>query len=138
MFFKLLLAFTVIPIVELYFLIRVGRIIGPLPTLGLVLLTGIVGAALARSQGLQVLSKISREAAAGKLPANELIQGFILLAGGLTLLTPGFVTDALGLSMILPPTRALYARMIQNYIKTRMLRSTGTVEIDSYTVHPPS
>ncbi len=116
MFFKLLLAFTLIPVVELYLLIKIGTVIGAGATVFLILLSGIAGAALARSQGLKVLSEIHDTASRGQIPGDQLLQGLLVLIGGFTLLTPGFITDLLGLSMIFPPSRRFYTRTVRNYI----------------------
>lgn len=122
MFLKLLIAFTVLPVVELYFLIQAGQRLGVLNTVGIVLLTGVVGAALARSQGRQVLMKLQSKVAQGQVPAKEMLEGVFIFSGGLLLLTPGFVTDALGLSMVLPGVRKIWAGYLfsnlENAIRT--------------------
>ena len=84
--------------VELYLLIMLGARIGAMPTIGLIVLTGIVGASLARQQGLSVLAKIQREMATGIPPTKELVEGALILVGGLVLLTPGILTDIFGFS----------------------------------------
>lgn len=108
----LLLAFVVIPIIEMYFLIKVGQWLGAWPTIGLVLLTAIVGAALLRQQGFATLSRSRERLAAGQLPAREMAEGLLLAVGGALLLTPGFVTDAFGFLCLLPPTRKIMARAL--------------------------
>lgn len=126
MFLKLFLAFTLIPALELYLLIEVGSRIGALNTISLILLTGMAGAWLAQSQGLRVIRSIQEKTAQGLAPSSELIQGIMVLVGGITLLTPGFITDIIGLSLIMPGTRHLYARAIENYIKRNIQRGTWT------------
>ncbi|NIP26556.1 MAG: membrane protein FxsA [Phycisphaerae bacterium] len=122
MFFKLLLLFTIIPIAELYLLIKIGGVIGALNTVLIIFLTAIVGASLAKSQGFWVLSKFQQAIRQGRSPAQEIIHGLFVLLGGFTLLTPGFITDFVGLTMLLPPIRAVYIRwamrLIQNKIET--------------------
>ncbi len=122
MFFRLLLLFTLVPLVELYILIKVGGLIGALNTILIIVVTGIAGAYLARSQGFKVVKRINRAIEEGRTPANELLDGLFILIGGFTLLTPGFLTDLLGLSMLFPLTRTLYTRfalkLIQNKIDT--------------------
>lgn len=113
MFLVLLLLFTCVPALELYLLFQVGGQIGALNTILIIIITGVVGAALAKSQGLELLFKIQNELNAGKLPAGQLLQGFLVMGGGLLLLTPGFVTDALGFAMVLPGSRALLAMLIR-------------------------
>lgn len=109
MLFRLLLAFTLIPMIELYFLIRAGKVWGVGNTIGIVILTGVVGAWLSRSQGRQVLAQLQVKMARGEVPAREALEGVLIFMGGLLLLTPGFVTDALGLSMVVPGVRSLWA-----------------------------
>jgi UPF0716 protein FxsA len=101
----LVLLFVVIPIVEIYVAVLVGHAIGALNTIGLLLLLSIVGVWLTKQQGLSVISRIRRQLDAGRMPTNELIDGGLVVAGGVLLIAPGFVTDALGLLLLFPPTR---------------------------------
>lgn len=107
----LFFGFIVLPIVEMVILIKVGGIIGALNTIGLVLLTAIVGAALLRQQGLATLFKANQRLNSGELPAREVAEGLILAVGGALLLTPGFVTDTIGFLCLLPWTRQWLAGM---------------------------
>lgn len=100
-----LLLFIVLPILELAVLIKVGGMIGVLNTVGLVFITAIIGAALLRQQGLSTLMKAQQRLNSGELPAQEVAEGLILAVGGALLLTPGFVTDAMGVLCLLPGTR---------------------------------
>lgn len=122
MFLKLFIVFSVIPVLELYFLIKIGGEIGALSTILIILATAMLGAYLTKSQGFKVFVNIRRAVNERRIPANELLQGLFVLAGGLTLLTPGFITDLLGITMLLPVTRALYIKyaikIISNKIKT--------------------
>ena len=93
------------PLIELYFLIRVGSVIGALPTIALTLGTAALGVWLVRLQGLSVLTRVGRSLAADELPALDLMDGALLLVAGLFLLLPGFVTDALGFLLLSPPLR---------------------------------
>ncbi|HUE95871.1 MAG TPA: FxsA family protein [Longimicrobiaceae bacterium] len=102
---KLLLLFVLVPLVEMAILVRLGTLIGFWPTIGLVVATGAVGALLAKSQGMRVLRAIRTEMAAGRVPASELIDGLLVLVGGIVLLTPGLLTDVLGLVLLIPATR---------------------------------
>jgi UPF0716 protein FxsA len=105
------LLLTVLPLVELGLLIALGRGVGLVPTLLLCAATGFGGAWLARWQGLATVASAQRALAAGRFPATEAVHGALLLVGGVVLLTPGLVTDALGLLLLLPPVRrALIAR----------------------------
>jgi len=103
----LLLLFLLVPLLEIYLLIVVGGIIGAFPTVVLVVLTAVIGAALARHQGLATLRRLQATMARGEAPAIEMLEGVLLLVGALLLLTPGFFTDALGFVCLLPPTRRL-------------------------------
>jgi UPF0716 protein FxsA len=101
----ILLLIITVPLVELYVLIKIGSVIGALPTLGLIILTALVGAALLRQQGLVTLHRFRIALDEGSLPAMEIVEGVALLIGGVLLLTPGFVTDAVGFLFLLPTTR---------------------------------
>lgn len=109
-----LIAFIVIPIVEMVILIEVGGIIGALPTVGLVLLTAIIGAAMLRQQGAATLLRANQRMASGELPAQEMAEGILLAVGGALLLTPGFVTDAIGFACLIPFTRKWLTRYVVN------------------------
>ena len=103
----LLLMFIVIPILEMWLLITVGREIGALPTIGLVFLTAIVGLALLRRQGISTVLRAQQKMQTGELPAREMVEGIFLAVGGALLLTPGFFTDALGFACLIPGLRQL-------------------------------
>lgn len=102
--------FLAVPIAEMYVLIAVGGEIGALPTIGLVVLTAIIGAGLMRSQGLSTMSKIQTSMAQGQIPAMELAEGAAILLAGALLLTPGFITDTLGFLCLTPPIRRGFIR----------------------------
>ena len=127
MIFELFLLFTIIPILELYLIIKVGGMIGAFNTVLIILTTGIIGASLAKSQGLIVLSKIQQALNEGRIPGNELLHGLMILIGGATLLTPGFITDLIGLSMLIPNIWDFYIKIAQKIIKRRV--ETGRWDI---------
>jgi UPF0716 protein FxsA len=102
-----LLLFVGIPLVELYFLIQVGSQIGALPTIGLTILTALIGGILVRVQGFAVLTRVRSATERGEVPALEMIDGAFLAAAGLILLLPGFFTDAVGFLLLVPPLRRL-------------------------------
>jgi UPF0716 protein FxsA len=104
------LVFFVTPIVEMYLLIRVGGYIGAWPTIGLVMLTAVVGVALLRVQGLATLTRGMSRLQGGELPAREMAEGILLAVAGALLITPGFCTDAVGFLLLFPPWRAAVAR----------------------------
>ena len=117
-----MLLFVLVPLVELTILVYLGTIIGALYTILIVVLTGILGAILTRSQGLAVLSKIRSNLQHGVLPANELFDGALILIGGLLLLTPGIITDILGLAVLVPRTRHIIQKLIRSLIYRRIQR----------------
>ena len=108
----LFVLFVVLPIAELYVIIQVGQAIGLIPTLVILLLDGFLGAALTRSQGRTAWRRFNESTAAGRIPAKEVFNGVAIMVGGAFLLAPGFITDAIGLSLLLPPTRAVYGRIL--------------------------
>lgn len=108
----LLLLFVVMPIIEMWLLIHVGAEIGPLYTIGLVLLTAVIGVQLLRQQGFATLWRGRRKLEEGQLPAQEIVEGIILAVSGALLLTPGFVTDAIGFAGLFPPSRALLGQLL--------------------------
>ncbi|MBW2185981.1 MAG: membrane protein FxsA [Deltaproteobacteria bacterium] len=127
MFIKLLILFISVPIVEIYVLLEAGELIGLWPTISLIFLTGIAGAYLARTQGSDTAKKIQIALQKGEMPTEELLDGAMILAGGITLLTPGFVTDLIGFSLLLPVTRTLIKEITRKWLK-RMV-DTGQVHI---------
>lgn len=126
-FIKLLLAFTLIPIIELALLIEIGSYIGIIPTIFLVGITGVVGVTLARNQGLLIISKIQNKLAAGGIPTSDMIEGLLILIGGVTLLTPGILTDITGFLLIIPFTRPFFAKiakkLFEKYVYTTGFKS---------------
>ena len=119
MFFYLILLFTLVPVGELVLLLRVGEHIGVGNTVFLVIFTGIIGAALAKMQGLLTMQRIQDNLGRGIMPAEEMFNGAMILCGGVLLLTPGFVTDILGLSFLIPLTRNLYKKIIKKHIQKK-------------------
>ena len=105
MFFVFLLLFFTVPLVEIYVLLEVGGVIGALPTIGLVVLTAVIGAGLIRAQGLATLRRVQQQLEQGELPALGIIEAALLLVAGALLLTPGFVTDTVGFLILVPPLR---------------------------------
>lgn len=122
MFGRLLALFTVVPLVELYILIKIGQLIGALPTVLIVVGTGIAGASLARQQGAKVWWEIQREMEIGRFPADRMIDGLLLLIAGAVLITPGVLTDLLGFAILIPVTRAPIRRWVQERLRRMMDR----------------
>lgn len=120
MFFRFFLLFTILPVLELYVIIKVGSSIGALSTIALIVLTGILGAYLAKSEGMNVYYNIRQALREGRMPANELMDAFFVLAGGIALVSPGFISDIIGITMIMPPTRFFYRKWAGFLIKKRI------------------
>ncbi|NRB68235.1 MAG: membrane protein FxsA [Vibrio sp.] len=114
MFPILLLMFIFVPIIEISLFISVGGYIGLWPTIALVLITAFVGASLVRSQGLQTLMSVQNQLQQGELPAQQIVEGVMLAVSGVLLLTPGFMTDALGMLVLLPAPRAAMAKYLMS------------------------
>ena len=117
---KLLFLFTVVPTLELYLLFEIADRIGGIETIYLVILTGIIGAHLAKREGLGVLQQIQEDSINGVPPANKLVEGLMVLVGGILLITPGVMTDVFGLSLIVPFTRKLLVGIVKRILKDRM------------------
>ena len=113
MLLKLFLAFTLIPIIELYLLIEVGTIIGTLNTVIVVIATGFAGAWLARLQGMQTMIRVRSSLQQGIMPTEELMDALLIFMAGIVLLTPGFITDAAGLLLLIPETRNHFKRFLR-------------------------
>ena len=141
----LIILFTILPALELALLIKVGSHIGALNTILIVIGIGVIGAAIARYEGFRVLMKVQDSLQRGIMPSAELLDGFMILAGGIALLTPGFITDVLGLLLLFPVTRVgikwLLRRKFESMIKqgqvvqfgsfgTRSRRVNGYDDID--------
>ncbi len=114
---KFLVLFTVVPLVELWLLIRIGEWLGAFPTVLLVAATGFIGVLLVKAQGLLTLRRIGAELERGTIPADSLLDGLLILLGGAFLLTPGIITDILGFSMVLPFTRELVKKVVKVIIQ---------------------
>jgi UPF0716 protein FxsA len=116
----LLILFIVLPFVELYILIELGSSIGTLPTLGIVVLTGIAGAALAKHQGLSVLRRIQTEMSFGQMPEDVIFDGVLVLIGAVLLITPGILTDTTGFLLLIPVTRKIFKKYIKVWVNKKI------------------
>lgn len=134
MLLRLFLLFTVIPLIELILLIRIGQLLGLWPTIALVLLTGIVGASLAKWQGLRVYREIQREMQAGHMPASRLVDGAFIFTAGVLLITPGLLTDIVGFLLLAPPSRALLKQFIVDWFKRKV--ESGKIQVHVGPVGP--
>ncbi len=125
---RLLLLFIALPALELALLIEIGRRIGTLETLAVIVVTGIVGAAMARSQGLRVLSRVREQLAAGEMPADSLLDGLLILIASALLVTPGVLTDAFGFLCLAPGFRSLLKREVVRRFERAVAH--GRVEVN--------
>lgn len=122
----LLIAFIVVPIIEIYVLIQVGQVIGPWWTILLLIADSILGTWLVKREGGRAWQALRTALDSGRMPAKELGDGALILVGGTLMLTPGFVTDALGILLILPFTRPIFRRLLTAVVAKRLLViSTG-------------
>lgn len=116
---KIGLLMIVVPLIETFVLIEVGSVIGPLWTVILLLLDGILGAWLARREGIAVLRQLSEDLQRGLPPARHLMEGALVLVGAVLLVTPGFTTDLVGMLLLFPPTRRRIAPVVLRYLSAR-------------------
>ena len=124
---RLFFLFTVVPLVELYLLIAVGRVLGPVLTILLVLVTGALGAWFARLEGARVIRRWQEAMARQQLPKDGVIDGFLIFIGGVMLITPGILTDIAGLCMVMPPTRRVIAGALRAWLERQI--ATGRVQV---------
>ncbi|PHS33644.1 MAG: FxsA protein [Alkaliphilus sp.] len=127
MLLKLILLFTVIPVVELALLLEVNKHIGFNYTILIVIVTGVVGSYLARSQGRGILNNIKFAMSQGEMPGDELINGLCVIVGGAFLITPGLITDFAGFILVIPHTRMLLKLYIRNKMKDMINRGSFVV-----------
>lgn len=118
-FLRLLLLFTIVPLVELWLLLAISQYTGPTLTILLVIGTGIAGAALARRQGWQTWSRIQAQLAQGQPPTGSLLDGMMILIAGALLITPGVLTDLVGFALLVPAIRDVLRQRLGRWIKTR-------------------
>jgi UPF0716 protein FxsA len=122
----LIVVFIIVPIAELYVLIQIGSAIGILPTIALLILDSVLGAALMRSQGRAAWMRFNRALAEGRMPGREVMDGALVIFGGALLLTPGFLSDFLGLILLLPPTRAIVRTVLVRRFAGRVMTSAAS------------
>ena len=121
----LVLIFIVVPLAELYVIIQVGEAIGVVPTLVILLADAILGSMLLRHQGRAAWVRFNRALAEGRLPHKEVFDGVLIIFGGALLITPGFLTDILGLILLIPPTRALIRAASSRFVRRRLAMGGG-------------
>ncbi len=127
----LIILFIALPVAELAVLLEAGRLIGVLPTVAVVVVTGAAGAALARSQGFKIITKIKRSLSSGVIPGRDLIEGAMVLGGGVLLLTPGFITDLCGFAALIPVSRGFIVNLIRKKFE-KEINSREVTIVDTY------
>lgn len=125
MFFKLLFLFITVPFIEVAILIKLATIIGFFPTIAITVVTAVVGAYLAKMEGLRVWLQIQDELAQGRVPTDKMIDGLMIFAGGIVLLTPGLLTDVFGLTLLFPVTRAFYKKIARKKFEKMQMQKQG-------------
>ncbi len=116
----LFLLFTIVPVIEIALLIKLGGWLGVLPTVAMVVGTGALGAWLARQQGLKALRAVQSEMASGRMPADALLEGILVLLGAVLLITPGVLTDLMGLALLIPPIRRVVCVLLRAWAMKRV------------------
>jgi UPF0716 protein FxsA len=124
----LVVLFLLVPVVEIYVIIQVGQLIGPFPTLALLVIEALIGAWLLKREGRAAWISLQQAAASGRVPAQELVDAGLVLVGGTLLMAPGFVTDVVGFFFILPPTRPLARRLLVWFLVRRATRLIARAE----------
>lgn len=128
---RLLLLFTIVPMIELYLLLWVSRNIGFGPTLAIVLVTGLLGAILAKAEGMRVVRQWQASLHEGRMPEEGVLGGVLVLVGGVLLVTPGVITDAMGLLLLFPPTRRVLATIVRKRLERSIAK--GSVKVMTFT-----
>jgi len=121
MFAKIFALFVSVALIELALFVVVGSRIGVGPTLGIILLTGMLGAALTKSQGTRALRNFRQASAEGRLPHAEIVEGLMILIAGALLLSPGFFTDLIGFAILVPPIRAALRKTVVAFLMQRII-----------------
>jgi UPF0716 protein FxsA len=125
MFFKLFLAFTLVPFIEIYLLIKIGGQVGAFNTILIVILTGLLGASLARLEGIKTMTKVRDSLNRGDLPAEEMLDAMLIFVAGVVLLTPGFITDLTGLALLVPKLRFWFKRWLRKKFDEWLDKTNG-------------
>lgn len=116
--------FIIVPVIEIVLFVLSGQLIGVWPTVALIVVTGVIGVWLSKRQGLAVIQEAKREFMYGRLPSGAILDGICVLVGGVLLLTPGFLTDIIGLLLLFPPTRSLIKPIVARWLKSLFERKT--------------
>ena len=123
MLFKLFLLFTIVPFIEFALLIKIGAVIGVFETVLIIIITGMAGALMVRSAGIDCLFRIQKNMDSGIIPTDDLFSGLLILVAGAFLLTPGLITDAVGFILLVPASRELVKKFLKKFVKMRVDRA---------------
>ena len=132
MFVRLLLLFTLVPLIELALLIKLGQLTNLATTIGIVILTGIIGAYLARREGIKAWRRLEQSMREGVSPADELIEALLILIAGAVLITPGLLTDLFGFGLLIPPMRKWVRSRLSRYFRNRIVISSPDAPQQQY------
>jgi UPF0716 protein FxsA len=132
MLIQLLLLFTLVPLLELAVMIKAGEHVGVMPTIAMVLAAGFVGAGLAKHEGLRTFRNIQADLAAGRLPGDRMIDALLILAAGVLLIAPGFLTDCVAILLLVPPIRAI----VRRYLKKRFAARFTVIDMNRSAARP--
>lgn len=127
MFLRLFLFFTLLPLIEIFILLKVGAVIGFLNTVLLVILTATLGAFLARKEGIATWTRIRQQMAMGVLPTEDLLDGLMIFIAGVVLITPGLLTDLFGFSLLIPVTRRFLKNRVRDFLQRRL--QSGNISV---------
>jgi len=134
---RLLLLFIVVPVVELVLLIEIGQRVGTFATIALIMGTGVVGASLARQQGISTLARLRKDLADGRLPAEAIVDGVLILVAAAVLITPGVLTDVFGFFCLVPACRRLLKRRFERAVRQGAVHVTAASAGAPYRAQPP-
>jgi UPF0716 protein FxsA len=129
MFVRLFLLFTLVPLVELALLIKIGSLIGTLDTIIIIVFTGVVGTLAVRAAGIQCLIRVQSELRSGSFPADEMFNGILILLAGALLIIPGLITDTVGFLLLVPLPRKVMKQWLKRYVKTKLQNSKSDPHI---------
>jgi len=130
----LFLLFTVVPVLEVFLLVQLGALLGPWPTIGIVVATGLIGAALARDEGARVVRDWQQAMLEGRLPRDGVLSGLLVLVGGVLLVTPGVLTDIVGFALLVPITRRPIAAFVRKRVEAKLAQRVagGQVIVETF------
>jgi UPF0716 protein FxsA len=137
MFRLLFILFIIVPIIEIMVLMNVGALLGVWPTIAIVIITAWLGAKNVKQQGIATLNSVQTKMAQGEMPSDEIVAGLLLLVAGVLLVTPGFVTDFFGLSLLIPSVRNALIKSVQSHLVMKQSSAGFTYQSNVHNEQPP-